>query len=614
MKILFDNILENGEQSATNESLNYPASNLVHPFLRKRFQSTGQQSTAKLIAPVVGDIDAIAHGYTNAEKISAEIYKESVGVSSFISQAYTNEVTSPTDLTGLGWVDASSGTAVLSDQSINGNLFTKLTSNGSSYARDYGFIANYFTNTQILIYAIARKDNADSGQAIIFAYQSGTVFLQMTPNFSNQTMITGTGTELKFNFIDDDTVEMWGLTAVFDVTIATEVRAFASGAGNSILFTDIMAVDDNSGTIFPFIIGSKTADVIDETFSMPDKFTIRTEFNNNFAYDTSTDKIIHTWYIDSTHFLRLIYVSSADIYQLQWQDGTNLARLSSQTFDDGTSLTNINQFLDVVMSIDTTSGGTNNSRFIVIPQESGALHEDALWNLTPDVKSSTFPTLSIGHASGANQADSAIDYIRIYDGLLVGSIASSGEASVRLAAMTQLFEWKGDPLFNGMITGADGYVLSGIADLDMTSDPGMTYFDKIEDVKKVELQITGPDPVYLGGAAAGEPYTMPDPLGVYTPGNIDNSSVTESPYGQTLQNYIEPLRALDFGFKDNEGEIKKAVDADYKAVGVGKPIYMDFYEENRDKESPMYGKIVNPLSFPYNPRRYDFNLQVQEAR
>lgn len=143
---------------------------------------------------------------------------------------------------------------------------------------------------------------------------------------------------------------------------------------------------------------------------------------------------------------------------------------------------------------------------------------------------------------------------------------------------------------------------------------GAEYFPIQTTVRKIELQVSGPDPFYLGGVGVGVYYQMPDPLGVYTPGNTDNTSLTESLYGQTLQNYVKPLRTLEYGFRDNEGTIKKEVNDNYVLVGIGKGIYMDFYEENREKEAPMYGKIIDSLSFPYNPRRYDFSLNVQEAR
>ena len=73
------------------------------------------------------------------------------------------------------------------------------------------------------------------------------------------------------------------------------------------------------------------------------------------------------------------------------------------------------------------SGGQNDSRFIVVPLESGALAEDTSWSVAPDVKTSDFPTLSIGQEASSNQIDASYQYLRIYEGLLVGTVASSSD-------------------------------------------------------------------------------------------------------------------------------------------------------------------------------------------
>lgn len=145
-------------------------------------------------------------------------------------------------------------------------------------------------------------------------------------------------------------------------------------------------------------------------------------------------------------------------------------------------------------------------------------------------------------------------------------------------------------------------------------DIGVEYFTELTTVRSVEITITGPDPVYLGGIGGDSYYQMPDPLANYNPDNTDNSDVTESPFGQTLQNLITPLRSLEFGFKDIESETAKIIEGLYKSVGVGKPLFWDLYEDNRDKEAPLYGKITSPLAFPYSPRRHDFSLSLLEAR
>ena len=150
--------------------------------------------------------------------------------------------------------------------------------------------------------------------------------------------------------------------------------------------------------------------------------------------------------------------------------------------------------------------------------------------------------------------------------------------------------------------------------LNITSpeDIGVEWFSTLTTVRSVDITITGASGVFLGGVGSGLCYQMPDPLANYDPGNADNSDFIESPHGQTLQTYIEPLRELEFGFR--ELELKGEIDSRYKSVGVGKPLFFDLYEDNRDKEPPIYGKIVRSLNFPYSPRRYNFKLQIREAR
>ncbi len=145
-------------------------------------------------------------------------------------------------------------------------------------------------------------------------------------------------------------------------------------------------------------------------------------------------------------------------------------------------------------------------------------------------------------------------------------------------------------------------------------DVGIEYFASLTTIRSVEITINGPDPVYLGGVGGGVCYQMPDPLADYEPGNADNSDPVESPFGQTLQNYIKPLRALKYGFRENENSARKEIDTRYKSVGKGKPIYFDLYEDTREKEEPIYGKITNDLGFSYSPRRYNFELNILEAR
>jgi hypothetical protein len=152
--------------------------------------------------------------------------------------------------------------------------------------------------------------------------------------------------------------------------------------------------------------------------------------------------------------------------------------------------------------------------------------------------------------------------------------------------------------------------------LNITSpeDVGAEIFTQLITVRSVEITASGASGFYLGGIGSGACYQMPDPLANYDPGFTDNSNFVESPDGQTLQTYIEPLDDFNFGFRDETLTIRSEVMAKYKAVGKGKPIYFNFYEDNREKEPPLYGKIINPLRSPYSPRRYNFTLEIREAR
>lgn len=152
--------------------------------------------------------------------------------------------------------------------------------------------------------------------------------------------------------------------------------------------------------------------------------------------------------------------------------------------------------------------------------------------------------------------------------------------------------------------------------LSITSpeDIGVESFTQLTTVRSIEITINGASGVYLGGVGAGVCYDMPDPVAVYEPGNADNSDYIESPQGQTLQTYIAPLRELSFGFREVAPSVRSEIETLYRSVGVGKPLFMDLYPGDRDKEPPIYAKITGAMSFPYSPRRHNFTLKIREAR
>ena len=91
MKIINDNKLHNATYTATNESLNYPVSNLDSQFMAKRFQATEDEAVIEILL-TASTIDAIGHGLTNITSATIALYTGTTG-------AYTLQETVTMDLT-----------------------------------------------------------------------------------------------------------------------------------------------------------------------------------------------------------------------------------------------------------------------------------------------------------------------------------------------------------------------------------------------------------------------------------------------------------------------------------------------------------------------------------
>lgn len=65
MKLLWNNYLEDSTVTASSEDASYPASNLTHKFLEKKFQALGSQSTVTITMPETRTVSMIAYGFNN---------------------------------------------------------------------------------------------------------------------------------------------------------------------------------------------------------------------------------------------------------------------------------------------------------------------------------------------------------------------------------------------------------------------------------------------------------------------------------------------------------------------------------------------------------------------
>ena len=368
-------------------------------------------------------------------------------------QAYTNLVTDPTDLTTANWTNTNS-TDEISTLSINGNLFTKIINSSASLGYNYQIFSGSFSSLILTGQVTIKKGFSNTNWTRFTIYNvltTNNIFeLRLDwDSFDSVPGIVVSGVLLDYNWIDSETLTInFKTDALVNLTDDVQVRCYASNnaiADEYTYFSEVQLIDSSSITMFPFVDGTHSADVINETFTMPDKFAVRLKIDPKFAYDTGITPHNMIFNVDNTHRFNCYFSSGNNFYQVRWSDGTNVARLSSQQFDDGSSLTDINQKLDIIIFANLSSGGINDSALIVIPQESGSINTDNLWVMdsgaSPDVKSSTFPTLSIGYDAAINQADSDIEYLRIYDWDGVKpTITSSDDVDTYFIGQVPLFE------------------------------------------------------------------------------------------------------------------------------------------------------------------------------
>ena len=358
-----------------------------------------------------------------------------------IYQAFTNLVT---DLATTG---GNSGVTSSIIGSLNGQDIVQLVStvNGAEAFRQ----SNAFVSTSIdgVFLIIGRKGSEEDTKIVFRNVTDSTDDEIIRVVYATKTVTTDqTGEVLKTNWLDDDTFQVWvyinnaiiGKTYNFRYSMNSQDAQNTIGATQS--WSAPMYIETANKTMFPFVDGTHAADVIDETFTMPDKFAVRLKVDPKFAYDTSGNKYMFTWYILGNVRLALLYAFTPDQYQLLWVDGGTARDMRSQTFDDGTSLTNLNQELDIIAFLDLSSGGINDSMLIVIPQESGSIFTDNSWGGTPNVKSSDFPTMSQGwNGISGNQADSEIISSQVWswDGVKP-TITSSADADEYFASLLRI--------------------------------------------------------------------------------------------------------------------------------------------------------------------------------
>ncbi len=393
-----------------------------------------------------------------------------------IFQAFTNLVQDPTDLRAAGgnWTSQNT-TDAISTFSINGNLFTKIVNLGANQGYNYQPFTASFTNL-VLTGSVIMKKGSSVGNTTLFRVRNITgavnVF-QLVPDFDNFGSSPATpavGTLLDYDWIDSETLKIYfKCDALANLTDDVQVRCYGSDnttTAEYTYWTEVQLIDEAEITMFPFVEGIHAIDIINETFTLPDQCTIVWRGKPRFAFDTASNKYFWSWRIDATHLLSLYYNAVTNTARGAWHDGGTVRTVDSTAFNaDGSGgLIKLNQEIIIVLSFDGSSGSQTGSRLIVVPLSSGAVNEDTSFSGTPDVKSSTFPTMAQGHFNSVTQADSETSYSRVYDDLLVGAVTSSADLTSLLGSMTNLLDidytsstavvgsgttWTGEELQNG---------------------------------------------------------------------------------------------------------------------------------------------------------------------
>lgn len=153
-------------------------------------------------------------------------------------------------------------------------------------------------------------------------------------------------------------------------------------------------------------------------------------------------------------------------------------------------------------------------------------------------------------------------------------------------------------------------VYDGVTLLETCTDLDCFSFPEVQ-ADKVEIVLTASSPVYLGGVGVGVAYELPPPSSFWTESYQDRSLVSESQSGQVLQEYVEPLIGFDFAWNMLSRDQARGLLAQYKAVGVGRPLWI---APETDDIDPLYARITDAMGASKDKRRYSVRMNIREAR
>ena len=437
MRLLYDNKTQDAILTPSSENANYPASNLKDPRLSRHLRFTGD--------------------------VAEKLLVDSGGLLKDVFQATINLLEDSSDLTLWGTIAA---TVVASGLFYDGSEFAKVTNSGAEVGYIYQDETATFTTLKPSGNVICRKGSTAGNVARIQIYNltAPGMVLGLNIDFDNYPNSPGTpttGTLRWYRWIDSQTVELH-FTCIALGALTDDIRFYLYGSSNATAaeYTYWMRPQlEDRVYDTPYVDGSRAAVNPNYPFEMPERFIFKIKLRPWFSYDTVTDIFFSSFYIDSTHRFILYYAPGVDNVSIWWIDGGVGKGIISQQFDDGTSFDDINSELIIfgAIRLDQQTG----QRFFVIVDGSKQT-EDTNFNGTPDTKSSTFPTLSIGHQNSLLHADSQFESVQFWawDGSDLGTLDSEADIDAALKDKPPIFEQVYQPKIKASYAALAGHNLS----------------------------------------------------------------------------------------------------------------------------------------------------------
>lgn len=368
---------------------------------------------------------------------------------SFIGSAYTNLVVDPTDMTTANW-DPLGVDVTDSGQVVNGEKLWKVKSQGSiafEYIQQNSVPIT--VDGDCVFSLIIRHGDSIEVKVRLYDYSLAAIRASYIYNWSTGITIEN-GELMKIIVIDQNTVQIY--CKATNCIASSGNRIYWHSSDSSLiteeydLFSQPQVIE-NTTTMFPFVDGTHSADLIALPYELPTagKFVIDCMAEPKIDY-TSNAVYLFIWSGSLGGEVSMYYNHTTDKFIIVYSDGANTSwNYVEPQFDDGTSFTLLNQRLRFIISMDVNVGTlTDSLRLIIIPQESGAVTELLLWQTdAPVAMTESYPTLALGYNSGSSgqQLDGNIEYFRVYNDILVGAVTDNATADAAL-------ELNGMPLYN----------------------------------------------------------------------------------------------------------------------------------------------------------------------